>query len=127
MVDEELNKLENFWLVEKFHGDLLGVLLHGILIISFVSDFFLLKLSDFLKFVVVNVELLSIESSSVKLSLGTGSHVWGGIADKSVESLFFLWKHLKAFDLTESLEEFHELVSGGVLWEVLNVKVASLL
>lgn len=61
LIHDELNDLENLRLVEEISREASDVLFFMVLEISLVSVFFLLNLSYFLKFVMVDVESLSIE------------------------------------------------------------------
>lgn len=103
------------------------VLFLVVVVVSLVSDFFLLDLSDFLDFVVVDVENLSVEGLLIKLLSGECSIVWVLEADEGVDSFTFFTEDLNAFDLTALSEVLSELLFGGVGWEVLNVEIASLL
>jgi len=103
------------------------VLLLVVLEVSLVMDIFVLDLSDFLDFVVVDVELLSVEGGLVKLSLGLRSLLGILEANESIESLSFLGEELNVFDFTVLSEQFFELLFGGVGREVFDVEVASLL
>jgi len=122
---QELNKLEDFRLVDEVEGQGLRVLLVVVLEVNSVSHFFLLELSHFLQLVVVHVELLSVESLLVKSLLGGQSLVGLSVANKGVKGFLLIGHHLKAFDLSVLAEEFHELLFGSVLREVLHVEVAS--
>jgi hypothetical protein len=61
-----------------------------VLIVSLVSDLFLLKLSVLLQLVMVDVELLSVESLLVELLFGKCSTIWVFVADECIECFSFL-------------------------------------
>jgi hypothetical protein len=76
LVHNELNDLEDLWFVEDVWGESRYILFFMILEISLVSSLFLLNLSYFLEFVVVDVEGLTIEALRRYLLLSHGSMIW---------------------------------------------------
>jgi hypothetical protein len=98
-----------------------------VLEISLVSDIFILDLSKFLDFVVVNVELLSVEWLIMESSLSVEGIFWLLEADESIEGVSFLREELNAFNVSMLTKELLEFFSSSGGWEVLDVKVASLL
>ena len=122
-----MDKLEDFWLVDHFKTECSLVLFLEVVVISLISDFFLLDFSNFLDFVVVDVEDLSIEGLSIKLLSGKSGIIWVLEANESIDSFSFFAEDLDAFNFSALSEVFFELFIGCVGWEVLNVKVASLL
>jgi hypothetical protein len=98
-----------------------------VLVISLISDFFLLDLSDFLDFIVINVEGLSIKGLAIELLSGKGSVIRVLEADEGINSLSVLLEDLHAFDLSVLTEVLLELHISSVGREIFDVKVASLL
>jgi hypothetical protein len=98
-----------------------------VLEISLVSDVFILNLSQLLDFVVVDVELLSVEWLVVEGSLSLEGIFWLFEADEGVQGISFLWEELNAFNVSILAEKLLQFLSSGGGWEVLDVKVASLL
>lgn len=83
--DELLDQGEDFRSVENFHAELaIGLLLSVVVVVSLVSDFFLLKLSEFLDLVVVDVEHLTVEGLLMQLDLSLSSMLRVLVADKGV-------------------------------------------
>jgi hypothetical protein len=115
-----------FWFVEEIHC-VSWVLFLVVLEISLVSDIFILDLSKFLDFVVVNVELLSVEWLIMESSLSVEGIFWLLEADESIEGVSFLREELNAFNVSMLTKELLEFFSSSGGWEVLDVKVASLL
>jgi len=104
------------------------VLFLVVLVISLISDFFLLDLSDFLDFIVINVEGLSVEGLLVKLGFCCSSIVWILEANKGVYSFTFrLAEDLYTFDFSEFSKVLSEFLLTSVGWEILNIEIASLL
>ena len=91
MEHEVLNKLIDLGSVHDVHVEGSWVLLLEVLIVSLVSDLLLLKLSVLLQFVVVDVELLSVEGLLVELLFGKCSTVWVLVADECIECFSLLW------------------------------------
>ena len=102
-------------------------MLSKVLEIGSISGVFLLDLSDFLLLVEVQEELLAIQGLGLTLLLGIGSTLWTLVADESVHSSTFFMVKLDALDFTVLFKVGLELLLSGVLWEVLDVEVASLL
>ena len=98
-----------------------------VLEISSISGVFLLDLSDFLLLVEVQEELLAIQGLSLTLLLGIGSTFWTLVADEGVDGSTFFMVKLDTFDFTVLFKVGLELLFSGVLWEVLDVEIASLL
>lgn len=122
-----LDKLVDFGSIDKIHIELWLILSLVVLIISLISNIFLLELSDFLQFVVINVELFSVEGRLVKLLFSESSAIWGLVADESKECFSSLWHKLNAFDFTALFKVGSQFSLCGCGWEVLDVQVASLL
>lgn len=126
--DELLDQSEDLGSVDHVQAEgtlRLGLLV--VLVVSLVSDVLLLDLSKLLNLVVINEELLSVESSLVELLLGISSVVWVLEANEGIDGFVILGVELDIFNGTELSEEFLELIFGGVGREVLDVEVASLL
>jgi len=88
--DQLLDQLEDFWFVDQINIELTWVLFLIILVVSFVSNFFLLYFSKFFDLVMVDVQLLSIEGLLVKVDLGLSSMVWVSEAYEGIDSFSFL-------------------------------------
>ena len=98
-----------------------------VIVISLISDFFLLDFANFLDFVVIDVEDLSIEVLSIKLLYGKNGIIWDHEANESKVRFSFFAEDLDAFDFSALSEVFSELFFGCAGWEVLNVNAVSLL
>lgn len=105
----------------------IGIRFLIVLEVSLVMNFFILSFSNFFYFIVIDVQLLSIEWFLMKFSFSSGSFFWRLEANKSIEGFtFFEWK-LHWFNLTISSKQFLQLFFGSIGWEVLHIQVASLL
>jgi len=123
-----LNKGKDFWSVNDVQIEWALVLFLIVLVISFVSDFFLLNLSDFFNFIVIDVEDFSIESLLVKLGFSLGSIVWILEANKSIYSFtFWFTEYLYTFNFSELSKVLSKFLFTSVGWEILNIKIASFL
>ena len=96
--------------------------------ISFVSVLHLLLFSDFLYFVVVDVELLSIVGAIVELLSCSGGRVGLLKANKGVDcSFLFVLEDLHLLKVSVGLEKLLQVLLGGIRGEVLDIEVAPLL
>ena len=102
---------------------MLGVVLP----VNFISHLFLLKFPDFLHFVEVDVELLSVKSLVVLLILGIDCAIRSLEACESIKTLTFLREDLEALNDSVLLEQSFKFCSFCLMWEVLDVETASLL
>jgi sensor histidine kinase YesM len=126
--NELLNKCKDFWSVDDVQIEWTLVLFLVVLVISFVSDFFLLNLSDFLDFIVIDVEYLSIEGLLVELSFSLSSIVWIFETNKGIYSFaFWFAENFDIFDFSEFSKVLSEFLFRSLGWEVLDIKIASLL
>jgi len=89
-------------------------------------EFFILSLSDFLNFVVVNIELLSVEGVLMELSLGKGGLFRVLEADKGVDGLILLREKLDVLNFSILSKKFFQLLSGSIRREVFDIEIASL-
>ena len=94
--------------------------------ISFIDSVFDLDLSLLLDLVVVDHEGLAVIGGVVQGRFGNSSRVWLFEADESEVSVSSFFE-LDAFDGTELLEEVLKFFLWPLVWEVLDVEVASLL
>jgi hypothetical protein len=124
--EELIQESIDLGLVEEINS-VTEVLLLEVLEISLIMELFVLSLSDFLDFVVVDVELLSIEGLLVEFILGLLSFLWVLEADEGIDSLAFLGEELDVLDFSVLREEFFELLFSGSRREVLDIEIASLL
>ena len=97
-----------------------------VLIVSFVSDLFLLNLSDFFDFIMIDVEHLSHEGHLIKILLGLSSVVRILEANKGIDGLSLFAENLDTFNFSKFTKVLTELLLSGGRWEVLDIKVASL-
>jgi len=86
-----------------------GALFLIVLEISLVVHLLILSLSDFLNFVVVNVELLSVEGLLVESSLGSGSSFGVLEALEGIDCFAFFGEDLDAFNVTVFSEKILQL------------------
>jgi len=89
-------------------------------------EFFILSLSDFLNFVVVNIELLSVEGVLMELSLGKGGLFRVLEADKGVDGLILLREKLDVLNFSILSKKFFQLLSSSIRREVFDIEIASL-
>ena len=126
-VQKLLEDLGHVWVrgqIGKVEGTgLLSLILLEISLIDGVLD---LNLSLFLDLVMVDHEGLTIIGGVVQGLLGNGGGVWLLEADEGEASVFTLLQ-FDVLDGTELLEEVLEVIRSPVVWEVLDVQVASLL
>ena len=103
-----------------------SVLLTELLEVMLITGSLVVELTDFLDLVVVDGQSLVVDG---KLLLGGRGLIWLFEADESVEFLDIITGrvHLEALDLTKLGKVLAEFVLGHVLWEALNVQIASLL
>lgn len=102
-------------------------MLHVVVEVSFVLHLLVVSLSDFSDFIVVNVELLSLDVEVMEVLLGLKCAFWGFEADESVEGLSFFGQNFDALDLSVLLEEVFQFLVGKVSRNILDVEVASFL
>lgn len=100
----------------------------GLEVVSILGSF-VVDLSDLLDFVVVDGEGSSFEDLVVKLLLGSGGLIWLLEADEGIKLLDTLssWMQFETLNLSEASEQVSESLLSDVLWESLNVEIASLL
>jgi len=110
-------------IIKMESSHLLGLIFFEICLIDGIFD---LDSSLFLDLVVVDHQGLTIMSSVVQGRFGKGSGIWLFEADESKVSVSSFFE-LDVLDLTEMSEDVLELFIGPVVWEVLNVEIASLL
>lgn len=126
-VQQLLKNLGHVWVTGKIikmeSSHLLGLIFFEICLINGIFD---LDSSLFLDLVVVDHQGLAIMSSVVQGRFGKGSGIWLFEADESKVSVSSFFE-LDVLDLTEMSEDVLELFIGPVVWEVLNVEIASLL
>lgn len=127
LLDKHVDNLNNLWIVQEFSVDCSRLRSLKSLEVSLVSCFFLLELSNFLKFVMVDVELLAIECVHVELLSGKSSIIRRFVANEGIESLTFLREKLHAFDITILREETLKFFFSGIGREVFDIEIASLL
>jgi len=109
--------------VEVESTSLLGLILFEIGLINGVFD---LDLSLLLDLVMVNHEGLTVIGSVVKSRLGNGGGIWLLEADESEVSVSSFFE-LNVLDGSELLEEVLKFLLWPLVWEVLDIEVASLL
>jgi hypothetical protein len=111
---------------------------------NLVLGLLVLNLTDLLDLVVVDVEGTALDLHAGELLLGGGSCIWLLVADEAIEVLWLagllavlvldilsflgsvLGEELDALDITVGLEDLTEGLLSRVLWDVLDVQVASL-
>lgn len=125
---DHLDYLKDLGLVQDFWVEaILGLLFLMVLEISLVSGFFLLDLSEFLEFIVSNVEGLSLQGLVRSLHFSNGSLLGGFVADESIESFSFLGEDFDALEFTVLFKVLSKFSLSGGGREVLDVEIASLL
>jgi len=77
-----------------------------VLEVSLIMEFLILSFSDFLDFVMIDVELLSIENLLVKFSLGLLGLLRVLKTNEGIDSLSFLGEHLDVFNFSILSKEF---------------------
>jgi len=103
---EDLSKKSiDLRLVEEVNS-VTKILFLEVLEVSLIMEFLILSFSDFLDFVVVDVELLSIENLLMEFSLGLLSLLGILEADEGIDSLTFLREHLDVFNFTILSKKF---------------------
>jgi len=124
-----LDNVSKVWLVRELGpGEGGSSLLRNVLLpVSLVSNLLELKVSNFLDLVMVDNKTLSIDSLTLEVLLGLGASIWLLEADEGVGVLTCTLLKLYSLDLSVLLEEVLEVLLGPGGWEVLDVKVASLL
>jgi len=126
-VQQLLKDLSHVWVtgkIIKMEGShLLSLIFFEISLIDGIFD---LDSSLFLDLVMIDHQGLAIMSGVVQSGFGKGSRVWLFEADESEVSVSSFFE-LDVLDLTEMSEDVLELLISPVVWEVLDVKVASLL
>jgi hypothetical protein len=127
-LDQLLQNLGQEWVTGKVIQVESTSLLSLILLeVGLINGFFLLDLSDLLDLIMVDHESLTVIGLTMKGLLGSSSRVWGLEADegKSITSFTLLESDL--LDLSKLFEQVLDISLGPLTWEVLDVKVASLL
>ena len=124
---EDLDEVHHVWSVKEVKVNVSWLLLGVVLPVNFISHLFLLKFPDFLHFVEVDVELLSVKSLVVKLILGVDGGIRSLEACESIKTLTFLREDLEALYDSVLLKQSSKFWSCGLRWEVLDVEIASLL
>lgn len=98
-----------------------------VLVVSLISDFFLLNLSNFLDFIMIDVENLSVEGLLIECLLSISSIVRVLKADKGIYSLSVFAEDLDTFNVTVFTEVLSKLLFTSIGREVLDIEIASLL
>ena len=126
-VQQLLKNLSHVWVagkvIEVEGTSLLSLILLEIGLIDGVFD---LDLSLLLDLVVVDHEGLTVIGGVVKSRLGNGGGIWHLEADESEVSVSSFFE-LDVLDGSELLEEVLKFFFWPLVWEVLDVEVASLL
>lgn len=104
-----------------------GLLGLVVLEISLILGSFELDLSELLDLVMVDNENLIAIGLVRQGVLGVGSGIWLFVANESISITGLTFVKSDLLDLTTLLEEILKVILSPVGWEVLNVKVASLL
>jgi hypothetical protein len=102
-------------------------LLLEVLVISLISDFLLLHLSDFLDFIEVGIQLLSIESLLMDVLFSLSSIIWVLETNESVYCLAFFAEDFNALDFSVSCKVVSKLLFSSIRREVFDVEIASFL
>ena len=95
--------------------------------VSLVSDLLELEVSDLLDLVMIDDQTLTVVSLATKSLLGNGASVWLLEADESKGVVLETLLESYLFDLSIGLEEVGKVDLSPGSWEVLDIKVASLL
>jgi hypothetical protein len=127
-LEELLNDVSQVWLVGQLHQVEVSTLLGNVLVpVSSISNLFELEISDFLDFVVVDDETLTVEVLVLEGLLGLGALIWLLEANESIDVLVCSFFELDSLNFTVLAKEVFNFFFGPVLWEVLYIEVASLL
>jgi hypothetical protein len=97
---------------------------------EFILGFFVGDVTEFLEFVMADLELELVDGLSVQFGKGSLGLIGGLEADESVGFVGLVdGEHLDTLNLTLAIssEELHEFIVGSLFVEVLDVQVASLL
>jgi len=129
-LEKLLDDLGQMWLTgEIVPLESTGLLLSVLLEIGLVLKLGHLDLSNFLDLVVVDDQDLSINLGVGKLLLGGSAGVWLFVANESVlvSSSVFLWFKSDVLKFSVFTEFLSDVLLSPAVWEVLDVKVDSLL
>ena len=124
-VDQLLQKCEHFWLLQHLHRvtEALSLI---VLVVSFVSELFMLSLSDLLDLVVTHIQVLAIKVIVVKLSFSLGSLLWVLEAHESIDDFVVLREELDVLNFSIPSKKLFKLLFSSIRGETFNEQVASL-
>jgi hypothetical protein len=125
-----LKDLGHMWMSDEIiqmESSCLGC--HVLLEAWLIHGFFLLKVSEFLDFVMVDHHSLSFKVLVMEGLLGSSGGIWCLEANesKNVWGTSLLNLDSSLFGFTELFEDFLQLFLSPFIWEVLDIEVASLL
>jgi len=117
--DDLVEHGKDFWFTDQVRY--ISVLFLIVLEVSLIVHFFILGLSDFFDFVMVDVQLLSIEWLLMELLLCSLGSLWVLEADKCIHSFSFFWEDSDTFNLSMFGKKFLKLIRSCCWREVFDV------